>query len=166
VLPKALDPNTFCISKSVPKSVLDAAVLVDQQGSAPPRTLTSQLLSAATARTVAVVDRTADVEAAAKAITSARFSFGGTSPYAPDLVLVNEYAKQAFFEACSKYATLSFARESGARKVSGNQNEGVRKAVKEAEEKRQVSSFGSNDFKLVDILDKYVLLPSAHPTAC
>ncbi|KAK7955005.1 hypothetical protein PG988_015699 [Apiospora saccharicola] len=76
-------------------------------------------------------------------------------PYAPDLVLVNEFVKQDFFEACSKYATLAFAKESSAaKKVSGNQSEETRKAVKEAEDRKQVSSFGSNDFKLIDILDR------------
>ena len=116
--------------------------------------LANQLLSSTTTRAVAIVDRTADIQAAAKAITNARFSFGGTSPYAPDLVLVNEYVKQEFFEACSKYATLAFAKESAARKVSGNQSEETRKAVKDAEDRKQVSSFGSNEFKLIDILDR------------
>lgn len=100
------------------------------------------------------MDRTADVQAAARAITNARFSFGGTSPYAPDLVLVNEFVKQDFFEACSQFATLAFAKESSIKKVSGNQSEATRKAVKDAEDKKQVSSFGSNDFKLVDVSDR------------
>ena len=129
---------------------------MDQTASGPRATLTNQLLSSSKARAIAVVDRTANIEEAAKAIAKARFSFGGTSPYAPDLVLINEFAKKEFFEACSKYATLSFAKESTIKKISGNQNEETRKAVKDAEERRQVSSFGSNDFKLVDILDKWV----------
>lgn len=156
-LPKVLDANTFYISNKVisEKEILDsAAVLVDQTSRAPSVSLTSQLLSSSGTRTVAIVDRTAIIEHAAKAITTARFSFGGTSPYAPDLVLVNEFVKQEFFEACSKYATLSFAKESTVNKVSRNHNEASTKAVKEAEDKRQVSSFGSDDFKLVDILDK------------
>ncbi|KAH9883343.1 Aldehyde/histidinol dehydrogenase [Xylariomycetidae sp. FL2044] len=155
LLPAALDGSTFCISKTVTDgSILGAAVLVDQTSNTASQSSTTQLLSSPTARTVAFVDRTADIQAAAKAITTARFSFGGTSPYAPDLVLVNEYAKKEFFEACSKYATLAFARDSEIRRVSGNQSEATRKAVKESEEKRQVTSFGSNDFKLVDISDK------------
>jgi acyl-CoA reductase-like NAD-dependent aldehyde dehydrogenase len=127
---------------------------VDQTSTAPAISLTNQLLSSAGTRVITVVDRTADLEAAAKAITHARFSFGGTSPYAPDLVLVNEYVKQDFFEACSKNATLAFAKESSVKKVSGNLSEATRKALQEAEAKKQVSSFGSNDFKLVDVLDR------------
>ncbi|KAK8041325.1 hypothetical protein PG994_014332 [Apiospora phragmitis] len=164
LLPAVLDVNTFCLTKTIAdSSILETALLVDQtSASSPPspssnanRSLTNQLLSATTTRTVAIVDRTADIQAAARAITSARFSFGGTSPYAPDLVLVNEFVKQDFFEACSKYATLAFARESSAaKKVSGNQSEATRKAVKDAEDRKQVSSFGSSDFKLIDILDR------------
>ncbi|KAH6649135.1 Aldehyde/histidinol dehydrogenase [Truncatella angustata] len=161
ILPDALDLNTFCLSKTIKDfSILESAMLVDQTTSAASNTKTNQLLSATITRTVAVVDRTADVQAAAKAITNARFSFGGTSPYAPDLVLVNEFVKQEFFEACSKYATLAFAKESGIKKVSGNQSEATRKAVRDAEEKKQVSSFGSDDFKLVDVSDR--TSPLAH----
>ena len=50
--------------------------------------------------TIAVVDRTADIQQAAQALCTARFSFKGKSPYAPDLVLVNEWVMQAFLQAC------------------------------------------------------------------
>lgn len=103
---------------------------------------------------MAIVDRSADIEAAAKAITTARFSFGGYSPYAPDLVLVNEFIKKDFFEACSRYATLSFAGASAARKVDKNQSEEVKMMIDNAETHSEVSTFGSNEFKLVDILNK------------
>ncbi|ORY71829.1 Aldehyde/histidinol dehydrogenase [Pseudomassariella vexata] len=155
ILPAALDINSFCLSKTIrDSSILEIAVLVDQTSTASSRSLTAQLCSSSITRTVAIVDRTADLQVAAKAITQARFSFGGTSPYAPDLVLVNEFVKEEFFEACSKYATLAFAKDSAVKKVNGNRSEDSRKAVAKAEERRQVASFGSNDFKLVQILDK------------
>lgn len=153
----ALDVNTFSVSGTIPDlAALGPAVLVDQTTSAGAAAAspTTQLLSASTGRAVAVVDRTADVEAAARAIAKARFSFGGTSPYAPDLVLVHEFVKQDFFEACSKHATLAFAREPAARKAGGNRGEATRKAVQAAEDAGQVTSFGSADFKLVEILDR------------
>ncbi|KAF4766679.1 hypothetical protein HAV15_010240 [Penicillium sp. str.  len=50
-------------------------------------------------KVVAVVDRTANINHAAEALVAARFSFGGRSPYAPDLVLVNEYIKEPFLMA-------------------------------------------------------------------
>lgn len=49
-------------------------------------------------KVVAVVDRTADLAAAAEQLITARFAFGGTSPYAPDIVLVNEFIKKDFLE--------------------------------------------------------------------
>ncbi|KAJ0116118.1 ldehyde dehydrogenase [Diaporthe amygdali] len=154
-LTKALDINTFYVSKTTTdQSILDDAILVDQTSNAPPSTLTSQLLSSSQTRCVAIVDRSANIDEAARAITAARFNFGGSSPYAPDLVLVNEFVKKEFFEACSRYATLSFAKDSSVRKVGGDRSEHVQKAIKDAEDKKQVSSFGSNDFKLVDVLDK------------
>ncbi|GKT58983.1 aldehyde dehydrogenase [Colletotrichum tofieldiae] len=155
VLPRALNQNAFCITKRVTDvSLLEQAILVDQKNTSPiPSARANHLVSANAARAVAIVDRTADVEAAAKAITAARFGFGGQSPYAPDLVLVNEYVKKDFFEACSKHATLAFARETTVRRTSDNSSDETRKAVQEAEDKRLVSSFGSNDFKLVDIKD-------------
>lgn len=130
---------------------MEGTFLVDQTEHAPSQTY---LASSANSRCVAIVDRSADIDTAAKAITTARFSFGGRSPYAPDLVLVNEFVKQEFFEACSRYATLSFAGESGVRRVGRNESEEVRKVIDDAEAKKQVSTFGSNEFKLVDILDK------------
>lgn len=158
---KALDPASFALVQEplTDPEVLAAAVLVDQTAaSAPAVSATNQLLSATSARAVAVVDRTADVDAAARHIATARFAFAGHSPYAPDLVLVNEFVKRDFFEACTRYTTLAFAREGPAvagagAKLTGNTEEEVRTAVREAEKKMQVSSFGSAEFKLVDILD-------------
>lgn len=159
LLPRALDQNTFYLSSTritEPAELVDSAILVDQTAEGrPSTTLTTQVLSSSSgARAVAVVDRTADVDLAARTIAAARFGFGGTSPYAPDLVLVNEFVKRDFFEACSRYASLSFAK--GERKPGKDRNEPSRGAIRDAEEKRQVSSFGSEEFKLVDILDKNI----------
>lgn len=162
LLTQALDPSTFCIVKSIPEDLLDRpeAVIVDQVASEeatstkPPRV--NELRSSSTSQCIAIVDRSADIEAAAKAITTARFSFGGTSPYAPDLVLVNEFVKKEFFEACSRHASSVFAGGAASKKKrqSGNREEELKKAIKAAEDDGQVTSFGSSEFKLVDVLDK------------
>ncbi|KAK7749728.1 hypothetical protein SLS53_000307 [Cytospora paraplurivora] len=155
LLTKVLDASTFYISQSdTERSILDEAVVVDQTGTETSTTLKSPLLSPAMARCVAIVDRSARIDEAAKAITAARFSFGGSSPYAPDLVLVNEFVKKEFYEACSRYATLAFAKGSSVKAASSKQSEEIRKDIEDAERKRQVSSFGSADFRLVDILDR------------
>lgn len=185
LLPSALSPNTFAIVKALPSSpeehpALASALVVDQTNDkdtststlpppAPPRV--NELRSATTSRCIAIVDRSADIEAAAQAIATARFRFGGTSPYAPDLVLVNEFVKTDFFEACSRHASLLFAgvtptaattmanggsssSSSSKRSGGGHREDEVKKAIQRAEESGQVSTFGSSEFKLVDVLDK------------
>ncbi|TDZ51629.1 Aldehyde dehydrogenase, dimeric NADP-preferring [Colletotrichum trifolii] len=159
VLTRALDRNAFCITARITdQHLLGSAVLVDQTGLSKSANHEGHVVSSNAARAVAVVDRTADIEAAARAITAARFSFGGQSPYAPDLVLVNEFVKKEFFEACSKHASLAFARETTVRRTNNNKINETKKAVQEAEERRLVASFGSNDFKLVDIKNKNTAL--------
>lgn len=49
--------------------------------------------------TVAVVDRSANLDSAAQALVRAAFSFGGRSPYSPDIVLVNEFTKKDLLTA-------------------------------------------------------------------
>lgn len=54
-----------------------------------------------------MVDRTADIKTAASELVAARFSFRGHSPYAPDIVLVNEFRKQDFLQAVvSEYVRI------------------------------------------------------------
>lgn len=69
------------------------------------------LNSPSSLRVVAVVDRTCDIERAATSIVSARFSFGGRSPLAPDAVLVSELVERPFLEAVtretSKYMAIT-----------------------------------------------------------
>jgi len=48
------------------------------------------------ARVAAIVDRTANVGDAALTIGSSRVAYGGRSPYAPDIVLVNEFVADDF----------------------------------------------------------------------
>lgn len=60
-----------------------------------------------------MVDRTADVDEAAKALVSARLSFGGRSPYAPDLVLVNKVIENRFVNAVVLGATRYLADQNG-----------------------------------------------------
>lgn len=62
---------------------------------------THALVSDPSARTVAIVERDADIQATADALVAARFSLGGRSPHAPDLVLVNEWVKRDLIIALS-----------------------------------------------------------------
>ena len=44
------------------------------------------------------------MQEAAKALVTARFSFSGKSPYAPDIVLVNEFVKKNFLDAVVQHS--------------------------------------------------------------
>jgi aldehyde dehydrogenase (NAD+) len=82
----------------VDATFLASCVQVLQTGSK--ETLSSKtVLSSSEAPVIGIVDRSANLEDAAEALLTARFSFGGNSPYAPDVVLVNEFVKKEFLNA-------------------------------------------------------------------
>jgi len=155
LLPKALDCDTFYASNTSLKkaSGLESAFVVDQTSDSLIPTL-NQLPSSSSRRAIAVVDRAADIELAAKAIVTARFSFRGTSAYSPDLVIVNEFVKDEFIEACSRYAGKLLGPGSKVKKAQNNGDIATKKALKEAEEKGEISMFGSSSFKIVDIHER------------
>ncbi|RMY59827.1 hypothetical protein D0863_11814 [Hortaea werneckii] len=111
VLSSSLDSDTFAIASEPiqDKSLLQSALIVRQtSGEQVPGV--KLLSSPAKSRTIAVVDRTADISLAARELVAATFAFGGRSPYAPDYILVNEFVKRAFLQAvvgeCAKLTTL------------------------------------------------------------
>lgn len=65
------------------------------------------------------MDRTADIENAASALVSARFGFRGRSPYAADLVLVNEFVIDEFSNAVVEKAARYFAKRSATNERAG-----------------------------------------------
>jgi acyl-CoA reductase-like NAD-dependent aldehyde dehydrogenase len=74
--------------------------------------LSHHLVSDPEARVVAVIERDADLEVAAQELVKARFALRGRSPYAPDLVLVNEWVKRPFLEAVVRHA-VRFGSDEG-----------------------------------------------------
>jgi hypothetical protein len=122
LLPQALDDDTCAVVECRPENAafLSSCIQVfgtqinDQVPTA------NQLISPSTARVIALVDRTADIESAASALVSARFSFGGRSPYAPDLVLVNEFVMNDFSNAVVQKAARYFAK-----RVATNEHAGA-----------------------------------------
>jgi len=83
------------------------------------RTFSKDLLSNDDRRVIAVVDRTANVADAAISLVRSRFAFGGRSPYAPDLVLVNEFSKQEFLTVAAQTGVQLMA----AKEHAGGQRE-------------------------------------------
>lgn len=101
LLQGALDSETFDITQQevTDAAILDNCILVNQDLASTKTLAHNQLVSNTSIPLIAVVDRTADLEEAAKALTNARFSYGGRSPYAPDLVLVNEFVRKGLLQA-------------------------------------------------------------------
>jgi len=96
----------------------------------------NQVISPSGERVIVIVDRTADIPSAAKALATARLSFGATSPYAPDVVLVNEFVKKEFLEAIVKSSVRFLTGADGANgDVNGISNGQLNSAKKPATEK-------------------------------
>lgn len=157
ILPAALDPDTFIISSKFidDQSILSSSLLVDQT-SASTTIIGNSLSSQNTDRTIAIVDRTADIDSAAKAVVSARFTFQGASPYSPDLVIVNEFVKDEFFATCSKYASQMFVSGGKAKRSRNNSEAETRKSFEDAVTKGQLSTFDFADCVLADVTDRLV----------
>lgn len=96
-------------------------------------------------RSVAIVDRTANVDQAASAIVSAHLAYRGASPHAPDLILVNEWVKKKFVDACVRLAPDGSRRE----RITGGDN-----LLSEAGSLGEASVIGTKSLTLVDIPDR------------
>ncbi|KAL2814218.1 Aldehyde/histidinol dehydrogenase [Aspergillus cavernicola] len=105
-------------------------------------------------KVVAVVDRTANINHAAEALVAARFSFDGRSPYAPDLVLVNEYIKEPFLMALVQ-ASVSFPPSASA--IQGDEGRPEKKDQEERGGLRVVSSLGRGEIVEADQLEPKAL---------
>lgn len=100
ILPATLDRDTFAVVDSKPEpTFLSICTVVDGRGNDSESPRLNTLLSPSNAHVVAIVDRTANINSAARAVVDARVSFGGRSAYAPDLILVNEFKIKEFTAA-------------------------------------------------------------------
>jgi hypothetical protein len=103
-LPSALDQDTFFITPNkLQLSQLSKTDLFVNQTSQNADFSISQLTSSSQSTPIAIIDRTADINVAAKAIITARLVPHWTSPYSPELVIVNAFILDAFKTACLKY---------------------------------------------------------------
>ena len=155
-LSKALDRDTFVIAKDkvTDKELLDECLLVDQTGACTEQPQL-QLLSRPFAQTITVVDRTADVEKAAKAIVAARLTYGGRSPYSPDIVYVNEFRKKAFFEAVVRFTSQYMPAQTQSKRAPTKLSDETRDRFKRAESDGQISIFGSQEYMIADVQQRY-----------
>lgn len=101
-----LDQETFALvdSTTLDNEFLSHSVVqLDTRPNASAITSTNSI-STPLSRVVAIVDRSANLRDAAMDIVRARFVFRGQSPYAPDLVLVNEFCIKEFCKLVAECA--------------------------------------------------------------
>ncbi|KAM5345124.1 hypothetical protein ACJ41O_010986 [Fusarium nematophilum] len=106
LIQEALDQDIFEVTnqEATAADINHRHLRIRQNGSPGPA-LRDDLISDPKTRVVAFVERDADIRLAAKAITSARFGLRGRSPYAPDVVLVNEWVKKDLLRALLQEST-------------------------------------------------------------
>jgi hypothetical protein len=106
ILPTSLGGDTFAVSKERPDSsflrqctvVLQTSEILSTSTKESSDLLESKKLitSPSSAKTLAFVDRTADISLAARSLIVAKFGFSNTSAYAPELVYVHEAVARTF----------------------------------------------------------------------
>jgi hypothetical protein len=138
ILPKALDRDTFRISKfKIDSKCADQLDLtLDQSGFQ--------------GRTICILDRTGDIELASQTITASMLAPEYTSPYSPDLVLVNEYLVSAFRIRCLEIASKV---QASPRRVISDGELDFQNLLKEAEARKEIVVHRSktSDFSVVEL---------------
>lgn len=87
--------------------------------------------SPASSKSIAFVDRGADIRLAARSIFQARFGFGGRSSYAPDFVFVHEAVARLFRDHLSHlWAHFQGTRGGQSIKASGNSDASAQRPLK------------------------------------
>jgi Aldehyde dehydrogenase family len=114
-----------------------------------------ELVSQAQSLVVAVVERDANLDFAARALVTARFCLSGKSPYAPDLILVNESVKDGFVEAALREAfrVLAQTTDESEKTHHGEPLQDVLERIKRSGEAKIVAH-GANGAVLV-VSDRY-----------
>lgn len=120
IISKALDHDIFLATNTeVTETDLGHRCLsVCQIGPASGIASRARIESDSELRVVAIVERDADLKAAAKSLVAARFALRGKSPYAPDVVLVNEWARELFLGAILQEVVVQSARTAQSEKGS------------------------------------------------
>ena len=152
-----LDRDAFSISRSaLPQNILDQAdLVVDQKGQGSTNT-PSKFLQTQQSEAIAFIDRSANVENAAKLLVDARVKAYRSSPYSPMIVVANTFIAEDVGRDCLIYSaqtSLSTAVESG--KLSQEETE-ASALIHEAERKGSVKVHNTprTVLQIVEILDR------------
>lgn len=136
-----MDNNAFVVTSSrAPADFLARCLVVDQlyQGSESDIRWNS-LTSIPSSRVVAVVDRTGDLELAAKEIVASRLAFGSKSRFAVDQIMVNEFVANKFTDVVVKALAVFQARSSDKLTINGPTSRSRRAKKSEHDDARVVA---------------------------
>lgn len=112
MLSSTLDRDTFVIvDKKIELDALPKNCVRLFGSSEPDMKLSRTDLAPPSTRSLAIVDRYADMRQAAMSILRARFSFAGQAPLAPDVILVNEFRIKEFCTAIAEFTSKYFATQ-------------------------------------------------------
>ena len=155
ILPSALDRDTFFIShiRLNNEQLSQIDLTVDQKSTASISDL-KQLLSQPQTGTLAVVDRTANIGLAARAIATARLPPYNTSPYSPNLVIVNSFLVEEFVQGCIEYADSLVSSDE--KSLSDGNLQGLES--NSAEEELVIHTSKTGNLKVVVLQDRYISL--------
>jgi hypothetical protein len=159
ILPKALDRDTFHIARdkigAEYKDQIDLSI--DQN---PPNISSPTKESPSQGRSICILDRTGEIKVAVESIMATRTSPYYTSPYSPDLILVNEYLKEEFIARCLEYE--SQVDQSDSLKTATSDNPEFQKMVKQAEVGGEVLIHKRNtNFTIVELKNRYGAIVSS-----
>jgi len=157
----SLDQDTFDIAQQPVTSTdfLSECTQVIQNDKARGELSHNQLVSRSESITVAVVDRSANLDEAAKHLINARFAFKGKSPYAPDAVLVNEFVKKDFLQALVRQsiAAEESVRENEALEKQKNKENGLKEFITDLQRNGDVRIVTQDSSKaIIDIKKRFV----------
>ena len=131
MMSESLDQLAFGTTSTRPKDdFLQKCLVIDQQNCLSPANANRLVRSQVTLGAVAVVDRTADLAAAAKVIATSTLLFAGRGPYPPTCILVNEFLEKEFSRLFVQYAsdaskTSQSVLENGHAQTSAHKQKGV-----------------------------------------
>ena len=155
---EALDRQAFRVVNSRPTDeILCHCYIIDQVGSTSSTHVTRTLLSEPAAWTAVMVDRTANLEFAAKEIIAAK-SFGASqSPYAPNCILVNEFVEAEFTRLLLKHLPGTASSHTNGSAYTSNHNGGITqsKAIEHAKASNVVLTTSS--YKIIKVAQRQVL---------
>jgi hypothetical protein len=108
-------------------------------------------------KSLAVVDRSADLKMAARAIVNSRLPHNCNSPYSPGLVIVHEFVKERFEKLCLEYAKDLMAAQDSEEGLEDTDDKYHRELLK-AETLGQIKlkKLGVYGLAIVDIRDRLI----------